>query len=246
MKAWLARVGWPLLGFAGAGVLWQLGAGHLSDVEAINQAFSPQAGLSTLVALLGEASFWGHIGTSLQRIGLALAGALLIGLPLGLLSGLSPRFARITGTLFQFLRMVSPLSWMPLAVMALGLGNGAVVFLLVFAGGGVQHDRHWLQLAASLSATRWELISRVVLPGILAHVLTGFRLALGVAWIVLVPAEMLGVSSGLGYFILDARDRLAYQELTAAIVVIGALGFALDSLARSLIGRWTHTGPGHQ
>src|SRR5450830_1857099 len=235
MKAWLARVGWPLLGFAVAGVLWQLGAGHLSDVEAINQAFSPQAGLSTLVALLGEASFWGHIGTSLQRIGLALAGALLIGLPLG---------------------MLSPLSWMPLAVMALGLGNGAVVFLLVFAGvwpivlntaaGVAALDRHWLQLAASLSATRWELISRVVLPGILAHVLTGFRLALGVAWIVLVPAEMLGVSSGLGYFILDARDRLAYQELTAAIVVIGALGFALDSLARSLIGRWTHTGPGHQ
>lgn len=256
MKTWLARLGWPLLGFAGAGLLWQLGAGHLSDVEAINQAFSPQAGLSTLVALLGEASFWGHIVTSLQRVGLALAGALLIGLSLGLLTGMSPRFARITGTLFQFLRMVSPLSWMPLAVMALGLGDGAVVFLLVFAGvwpivlntaaGVAALDRHWLQLAASLSATRWELINRVVLPGILAHVLTGFRLALGVAWIVLVPAEMLGVSSGLGYFILDARDRLAYQELTAAIVVIGALGFALDSLARTLIRRWTHAGPGQQ
>jgi NitT/TauT family transport system permease protein len=71
----------------------------------------------------------------------------------------------------------------------------------------------------------------VVLPGITADILTGVRLAIGIIWIVLVPAEMLGVSAGLGYFILDTRDRLAYNELMAAIVLIGILGFALDWLA---------------
>jgi NitT/TauT family transport system permease protein len=82
------------------------------------------------------------------------------------------------------------------------------------------------------------VVTRIVLPGIVAHVLTGFRLAVGIAWIVLVPAEMLGVSAGLGYFILDTRDRLAYDELTAGILTVGCLGFALDGAARWVHGRW--------
>jgi NitT/TauT family transport system permease protein len=73
--------------------------------------------------------------------------------------------------------------------------------------------------------------------------LTGVRLAIGIIWIVLVPAEMLGVSAGLGYFILDTRDRLAYSELTAAIVLIGVLGDALDWLARAAHARWLHGVP---
>ena len=74
----------------------------------------------------------------------------------------------------------------------------------------------------------------------MAQILTGVRLAIGIIWIVLVPAEMLGVSAGLGYFILDTRDRLAYSELMAAILLIGALGYLLDSAARWLYGRWLH------
>lgn len=74
------------------------------------------------------------------------------------------------------------------------------------------------------------------------HVLTGVRLAIGILWIVLVPCEMLGVSAGLGYYILDTRDRLAYSELMAMVVVIGLLGFALDAFARWLHQRWVHAG----
>ncbi|HEY0200999.1 MAG TPA: ABC transporter permease [Burkholderiaceae bacterium] len=247
-KRWAARLGWPLLGFALAFVLWGLVASRLSDVAAIREAFSPQAGLRALVRLLSSGVLWPHMAISLQRIGIALALALAIGVPLGVLLGLSPLFSRISGTLFQFLRMVSPLSWMPLAVMALGVGEAPVLFLLAFAAvwpvmlntaaGVAALDPNWLRLAASLSATRWETISRVVLPGIVAHVLTGFRLAVGIGWIVLVPAEMLGVSAGLGYFILDTRDRLAYDELMAGILVVGFLGFLLDALARWLSRRW--------
>ena len=82
------------------------------------------------------------------------------------------------------------------------------------------------------------MILHVYVPGIAAHVLTGVRLAVGVLWIVLVPAEMLGVSSGLGYLILDTRDRLAYPELVAVVLVIGALGFVIDYAARSLYRRF--------
>lgn len=82
-----------------------------------------------------------------------------------------------------------------------------------------------------------------MLPGVLGHILTGLRLAIGIVWIVLVPCEMLGVSAGLGYFVLDTRDRLAYSELMAVILLIGALGFALDAAARALHRHWTHSKP---
>src|ERR1700732_4410260 len=136
---------------------------------------------------------------------------------------------------------------MPIAVMSLGVGDRAVYFLLAFAAGwplvmgtaaGVaQMDRRWLQLAESLAAIRSEMLWHIFVPGIAAHVLTGVRLAISILWIVLVPAEMLGVSSGLGYLILDTRDRLAYSELTAVILVIGALGFLLDYAARFIYRR---------
>lgn len=246
--AWLSRLGWPALGLLLAVALWALGARQLSDVEAIQEAFAPQAGFAALWRLLQDGLIWLHMALSLQRIGLSLLLALLIGVPLGIWLGLSPLFAKLTGTLFQFLRMVSPLSWMPLAVMALGVGEAPVIFLLSFAAvwpimlntaaGVAALDKSWLQLAHSLSATRLEVVWRIVLPGIVSHVLTGFRLALGIGWIVLVPAEMLGVSAGMGYFILDTRDRLAYDELMAGIVLIGCLGFALDLLARWVSARW--------
>jgi NitT/TauT family transport system permease protein len=92
----------------------------------------------------------------------------------------------------------------------------------------------WLRLAASLSATRWETLRYIVFPGVLSHILTGLRLSIGIVWIVLVPCEMLGVSAGLGYFILDTRDRLAYSELMATVLIIGLLGFLLDAIAHKL------------
>ncbi len=248
VKDWAGRVGWPLAGFALALALWAAATSRLSEIGAIQQAFSPQAGLRAWVRLIAEGTLWPHIAVSLQRVGAALAIAVAVGVPLGVLTGVSPRFARLTGTLFQFLRMVSPLSWMPLAVMALGVGDAPVIFLLAFAAiwplvlntaaGVAALDRNWLLLARSLSATRREVLLRVILPGIVGHVLTGVRLAIGIAWIVLVPAEMLGVSAGLGYFILDTRDRLAYDELTAGILTIGTLGFALYAAARWLSRRW--------
>ena len=144
--------------------------------------------------------------------------------------------------------MISPLSWMPLAVMAFGIGDQPVYFLLAVgavwpimlntAAGVHAMNRQWIRLANSLCASRAETIRLVILPAISPQVLTGLRLALGVVWVVLVPAEMLGVSSGLGYFVLDTRDRLAYSELMAAILVIGLIGFALDSLIKLLIRLW--------
>ncbi|WP_298925860.1 ABC transporter permease [uncultured Ramlibacter sp.] len=244
------RIGLPLAGIALVLALWSLGATLLTARTPVAAAFAPLPSLQALGRLLTGADIWYHTLLSLQRVAIGLLLAIGLGVPLGILTGLWRSFAQATTPAFQFLRMISPLSWMPIAVMVLGVGDAPVYFLLAFAAvwpvllntaaGVGQLDPNWLLLARSLSATRRETVLRVILPGITAHILTGLRLAIGIIWIVLVPAEMLGVSAGLGYFILDTRDRLAYSELMAAIVLIGALGYLLDHLARWLHARWLH------
>lgn len=167
---------------------------------------------------------------------------------LGLATGSWQPLDVATTPVFQLLRMTSPLSWMPIAVMTFGLGDRAIDVLLAFAAvwpialstaAGVRAlDRRWLLLGRSLAATRTETLLHVVLPGVTGHVLTGIRLAIGISWIVLVPCEMLGVSSGLGYLILNTRDALAYSDLMAVVLVIGIIGFALDTVARGLLWVW--------
>nr|WP_304441095.1 ABC transporter permease subunit [Ignatzschineria sp. F8392] len=148
---------------------------------------------------------------------------------------------------FQLLRMISPLSWMPIVVMLLGIGNAPIYFLLTFSAiwpiifstiSGVKSiDPSWLQLGNSLAATKYEMLKNIIFPAIFQSIGNGLRLAIGVVWIVLVPCEMLGVNEGLGYFILDTRDRLAYSELMAAILLIGMIGWSLDAFARAFISR---------
>ncbi|MEM5404871.1 MULTISPECIES: ABC transporter permease [Paraburkholderia] len=244
------RLASVLLGVAGLAailVLWWLGVAALARHNPLAAQFGPIAAVQTLPALVTEDRLLTHIGASLRRIGVGLAFALAIGAPLGFLIGRVRTLETALSPALQFLRMISPLSWMPIAVMSLGVGDPPVYFLLAFAAvwpivmataSGVQQiDARWVQLGESLAATRAEMLWHIYVPGIAANVLTGVRVAIGVLWIVLVPAEMLGVSSGLGYLILDTRDRLAYSELMAVVLVIGALGFLLDAAARRLY-RW--------
>jgi NitT/TauT family transport system permease protein len=149
--------------------------------------------------------------------------------------------------------MISPLSWMPIAVMGFDTWDGAIVFLIAVAAiwpvlfataAGVRRiDPAWIKVARNLGANPWHMLTTVILPAVVTDILTGIRLALGVAWVVLVPAEYLGVTSGLGYAINDARDTLEYDRLSATVVVIGVIGFALDTLCQKAIGRlnWTRS-----
>ena len=239
---------WALIAFGVAIAAWQLGVWAMASRTPIAATFGPGPAARAGWELLAGGVLFEHIVVTLQRLAAGLGIAILVGVPLGLATGLSRRFAEATTPLFQFLRMISPLSWMPLAVIVLGIGDAPVIFLLAFAAvwpivlntaaGVAALDPNWLLLGRSLAATPWESLLRIILPGITGHLLTGIRLAIGLLWIVVVPAEMLGVSAGLGYFILDTRDRLAYPELMATIVVIGLLGWALDGAARALHARW--------
>ena len=94
-------------------------------------------------------------------------------------------------------------------------------------------------MARNLGAKPWQVVTQIIVPAIAFDVLTGIRLALGVAWIVLVPAEFLGVTSGFGYTIEDARESLEYENLMAMILVIGAVGYVLDTTCLALIKRYS-------
>jgi NitT/TauT family transport system permease protein len=246
------RLELSLAGLATLLLLWALGTYWLKGSVPMADLLSPGVTFQSLYELLVQNQLTIHTLTSMKRVLVGLGLALALGVPIGLAVGTSRMLENSTSSAFQFLRMISPLSWMPIAVMVFGIGDAPIYFLLTFAAvwpiilntsAGVRSlDPKWLLLARSLSATRREILCKIILPGVLGHILTGARVAIGIIWIVLVPCEMLGVSSGLGYFILDTRDRLAYSELMAVIVLIGALGFMLDGIAQKLHKRWTHTG----
>lgn len=246
-----ARGARTALGIGGIAVLLLLWWGLIAlfaGESSLAARFAPDAAFVSLLKLLADSDLLLHIWVSLRRILVGLVAALAIGVPIGLVVGLNRATEAATTPAFQFLRMISPLSWMPIAVMAFGVGDKPIYFLLAFAAvwpillntaAGVRNlDPAWLTLSRSLSATGWETLVNIILPGVVGHVLTGVRLAIGILWIVLVPCEMLGVSAGLGYFILDTRDRLAYSELMAMVLLIGFLGFLLDAAARALHGLW--------
>jgi NitT/TauT family transport system permease protein len=184
---------------------------------------------------------------SLWRIGAGLVWAIAIGVPAGILVGRFRVFREASSVPFQFLRMISPLAWMPIAIMAFATWDKAIIFLVAAAAiwpvlfataHGVRRiDPAWFKVARNLGARPQHMLFTIILPAIAQDTLTGIRLALGVAWVVLVPAEFLGVTSGLGYAINDARDTLEYDRLAATVVIIGIIGFTIDALCQQLIVR---------
>lgn len=224
-----------VLGCLASGLVWWLLS---QSIDSPLHRFNPVDTWSALVSLAATAKFWQGLAESLQRLAVGIGLAAIIGIPIGVIIGYSSLAFELTYIPFQFVRMISPLSWTPVAIILLGIGSGPVYFLVFIAAiwpiilntaAGVRAaDQQWLEVAQCLGAGHWQTIRFVLIRSTLPHLLVGLQLALGVAWIVLVPAEMLGVASGLGYMILDARDINDYASIMALIVIIGILGICLD------------------
>ena len=242
---------YPILGIILLLSLWWLGGYVVAtnpDTESF-AGFAPAPAFLKLYELIHSGELWGIIYPSLLRIGAGLLWATVIGIPVGILIGLSKPIQSTTHIPFQFLRMISPLAWMPIAVLAFATWDGAIIFLIAVAAiwpvmfstaHGVRRiDPLWFKVAKNLGAGGQQMLRRIILPAIAQDVFAGVRLAVGVAWIVLVPAEYLGVTSGLGYAINDARDTLEYDLLAAIVVVIGVIGYLLDGICLKLIKRFS-------
>jgi NitT/TauT family transport system permease protein len=240
------QIALPALGLLIGLLLWWLLVILLSNGSPVIVEFSPPAAFQQLLIGLQTGALIRHTSASLVRVATGLAIAVLLAVPVGLLLGLNRKLELTTAAVFQFIRMISPLSWMPIAVMVLGVGDLPVFFLLAMAAlwpilltttSAVQNiNPLYIKVARSFAAEPIEIVLRIVLPAIRPNLIASFRVAVGLIWVLLVPAEMLGVSSGLGYLILDCRDRFAYSELTSILLVIGTIGWLLDFSLRSLSG----------
>lgn len=236
---------WGALGVLAVGVAWWALTAVGGAGSPMLAALDPLGVPAALASLLSTGVLVQDLVTSTLRLLLGMGIAAAVGIPAGVLIGLHRPTRWASALPVQFVRMISPLSWAPVAVALLGVGSAPVVFLVAAAAiwpillgtaaAVAAIDPRYVAVAHTLGANRREMLRTVLVPSVRPAVLQSIRLALGIAWVVLVPAEMLGVTSGLGYEILNARDRLAYDEMLVVILVIGVLGAAIDLLARLLL-----------
>ncbi|HUR82292.1 MAG TPA: ABC transporter permease [Thermoanaerobaculia bacterium] len=180
---------------------------------------------------------------SLFRVFCGYVAAVVLGVPAGLALGWWSSAARAANPLIQMLRPISPLAWMPLSVIWFGVSNLAPIFLIFLASffpivvaamNGVRNvPPMYVQAGRNFGLSTGALMSRVIFPAVLPRILVGLRIAFGVAWLVLVAAEMIAVDSGLGYLIIDARNAgKRYDLVVGGMLLIGAIGLILDALIR--------------
>jgi len=240
--------GWKfeIIGLIAFGLVWMIVSTFIFTREEFSQfsGFLPGPTFDAFLVAVQESKFWISVFASLRRILIGISIAAIIGVPFGIMVGFYPKFRSLSYSPIQFIRMISPLSWMPVALLLFASFESAVYFLIVMATvcpiilnttiGVLNINPQWIKMALNQGANNFQLIRTIVIPASLPYMLTSLRLALGVAWIVLVPAEFLGVSSGLGYLINDARDTMEYDKLMAIVIAIGILGFALDRVIQRL------------
>lgn len=215
---------------------------------------TPRAVAAGLGQLASKGLLWGYIGDSLRRVAIGYLAAVLAGVPCGMLLGRHPNLGDAFNPLFQMLRPISPLAWMPLAIIWFGVTDRAPIFLIFIASffpivvaamNGVRNvPRMYLRASSNFGLSTWGMLRRVIFPAILPRLLTGLRIALGVAWLVLVAAEMIAVDSGLGYLIIDSRNAgKRYDLVVGGMLVIGVTGLLLDVIFRRVERfRWVRWG----
>jgi NitT/TauT family transport system permease protein len=195
--------------------------------------------------LAQDGSLWEHIGASLFRVGVGFGLAALLAVPLGLWMGWVAGAYRTFNPIFQMLRPISPIAWIPLAILWFGVGDLSPIFLIFISSvfpmivqttSGVHTiERRYLRAAANFGVSRTVLFRRVVIPAVLPEIIVGMRIGIGVAWLVVVAAEMIALRSGLGYLIMDSRNAgNRYDLVIASMIIIGLIGLLLDTCTRLL------------
>ncbi len=210
---------------------------------------------SGTVELVRDGTLWEHIGASLARVATGFGLAVLVGVPLGLWMGWVRGAYDTLNPLFQILRPISPIAWIPIAILWFGVGNASPIYLIFISSvfpmvlqtvvGVHTIEKRYLRAADNFGVSRRTLFTRVVIPATLPQIIVGMRIGLGVAWLVVVAAEMIALRSGLGYLIMDSRNAgNRYDLVIAGMIIIGLIGLMLDGLMRLLEGarivRWRY------
>ncbi len=184
-----------------------------------------------------------QIGWSILRVAMGYGLAVLAAIPLGFLIGMSPVMSRALNPFIQLLKPVSPLAWMPLALYTIKDSSKSAIFVIFIcsiwpmlintAFGVASVRKEWLNVARTLEVGALRRAFSVILPTAAPTIVTGMRISIGIAWLVIVAAEMLVGGTGIGYFVWNEWNNLSITNVIIAILVIGVVGMALDqALAR--------------
>ena len=206
---------------------------------------TPMQVVTGTLELAEDGTLWEHIAASLKRVAFGFGAAALVAIPMGLWMGRVEGAYRTLNPIFQIMRPISPIAWIPLAILWFGVGELSPVFLIFIAAvfpmivqtaAGVHTiERRYLDAADNFGVSRRMLFTRVIVPAVLPEIVVGMRISLGVAWLVVVAAEMIALRSGLGYLIIDSRNAgNRYDLVIAGMIIIGLIGLLLDGLMRLL------------
>lgn len=232
---------WPLLLGMVLLVFW-----HYAVIESGSKVFpSPVKVFLGAEELVQRGVLLKYIGDSLSRVGMGYGLAVLLAVPFGLTLGWYPAASQVVNPVIQMVRPISPIAWIPLAILFFGVGDMSAVFLIFLASffpvtvaamNGVRNVPSMYRRAGrNFGLSPMGLLAKVVFPAALPQIIMGLRIALGIAWLVVVAAEMIAVDSGLGYLVIDARNSgNRYDLVVAAMIMIGLIGLALDSIFRRL------------
>jgi NitT/TauT family transport system permease protein len=207
--------------------------------EVIREWISPNPAYGTSIFTL---DYYAHIWASVRRVAIAFTAALVTGSPLGLLLGWSTRFRQYAFPVFELIRPIPILAWVPLAMLMFHTREGSVIFLTYLAAfyavtlntllGVHSIDQNLIRAARCLGAGPTTVLRTVVIPGSLPYIFTGLQIGMGVAWFSLVAGEMIAGQFGLGYLINASYTTTRYPTIVIAMITLGLVGYASSALIR--------------
>lgn len=194
-----------------------------------------------------------NILASLQRVGIGFGMAALVGIPLGFLIGRVKFLNAMFSPIISLLRPVSPLAWLPIGLLVFKAANPAAIWVIFISSiwpmiintavGVSRVPQDYLNVAKVLNLSPWRVTMKILLPATLPYILTGVRLSIGVAWLVIVAAEMLTGGVGIGFWVWDEWNNLNVEHILIAIFVVGIVGLLLEQALILIAKRVTHDHP---
>ena len=242
-----------LTGFAVFVLVWQ--AIHLAIAEIPSPAFTWHAAVELFSDPFyskgpNDQGIGWNILSSLRRVALGFGLAAIVGIPAGFLIGRFRLVNAMTSPIISLLRPVSPLAWLPIGLLLFKAANPAAIWCIFIcsiwpmvintAVGVSKIPQDYLNIARVLNLSEWKVFTKILLPATLPYMMTGVRLSIGTAWLVIVAAEMLTGGVGIGFWLWDEWNNLNVQNIIIAIFVIGIVGLALEHLMLAIARRFTY------
>lgn len=249
--SWLMGVALPpLLGIALFVAIWALISQTTSTLPGPSKVFA------SAVELFSDPFYdngpndkgigW-NILNSLARVGIGFGLAALIGIPMGFIIGRFVFFSRMASPIISLLRPVSPLAWLPIGLLVFKEAQPAAIWVIFIsciwpmvvntAVGVTKVPQDYLNVAKVLNLSEWNIATKILFPAVLPYVMTGIRLSIGVAWLVIVAAEMLTGGVGIGFWVWDEWNNLNVEHIIIAIFVVGIIGLLLEAILVSIAKR---------